>query len=545
MKRWFPIVLLVIFPVALFSQVVYQDISYSAIYDFLDELANLKVITLNSAEKPWSKQYIADKLQEARMNGGSLTGRQKSELAAYSCDYGFYSSGNLQSKDSLAKPKCGKDWNGLGYDPPGYRFRKGIVRLELQPVIGLEFITNSTETISWIQGGGRLSGYIGNHIGYYAGIISRRQSDSLVFPQYFSKVQGVDWKSGRNGAFTNTEFTGGVSVRWQWGDFGFYKDRLIWGNNYNGSNILSGRPPSFPFIQLHIHPAKWIELSYIHGWLTSNVIDSSRSTLEGSSINIIYLHKYIAANLITLIPWKGVGFSLGNSVIYESQNPQLAFLLPFVFYNSIDATLSGYNNNAGQNNQLFFDISVRKIKHLHLYGTLFIDEISFSNLYNSKKESTLVGFKTGFRLAGFPLKNVTLTAEYTRSNPLVYKHFIPSLTFSSDDYCLGYFLRDNSEDVYIGLSYKPLKGLSFDFSYTLQKHGNDYAYTGPNQGYPFLQETTWKEIQYSVRTSYRLINNSCIFIEYLNTDQTGVAEYSPAVFRGSTNTIIAGVNVGF
>jgi len=48
------------------GQVVYEDINNKGIYDFLDELANLKVIEINSVVKPYSRQFIAEKLVEAR-----------------------------------------------------------------------------------------------------------------------------------------------------------------------------------------------------------------------------------------------------------------------------------------------------------------------------------------------------------------------------------------------------------------------------------------------------------------------------------------------
>ena len=64
MKRYI-LLLLFSMPVFSFSQVVYEDINNVGIYEFLDELANLKVITLNSVVKPYSRGYIAEKLEEA------------------------------------------------------------------------------------------------------------------------------------------------------------------------------------------------------------------------------------------------------------------------------------------------------------------------------------------------------------------------------------------------------------------------------------------------------------------------------------------------
>jgi|GEM_PF-2847576 len=60
-------VLLIIFcSMAGTAQVVYEDINNKGIYDFLDELANLKVIEINSVVKPYSRQFIAEKLVEAK-----------------------------------------------------------------------------------------------------------------------------------------------------------------------------------------------------------------------------------------------------------------------------------------------------------------------------------------------------------------------------------------------------------------------------------------------------------------------------------------------
>ena len=88
------------------SQVVYEDITNVGIYEFLDELANLRLITLNSAIKPYSRTYIADKLYEAttadeQVNPKTgepshiLNKRQKKELSFYLQDYQIESSSHV------------------------------------------------------------------------------------------------------------------------------------------------------------------------------------------------------------------------------------------------------------------------------------------------------------------------------------------------------------------------------------------------------------------------------------------------------------------
>ncbi len=53
---------LLLFPLIINAQVVYEHISRKSIYDFLDELSNAKLIEINSAIKPYSRIFIAEKL---------------------------------------------------------------------------------------------------------------------------------------------------------------------------------------------------------------------------------------------------------------------------------------------------------------------------------------------------------------------------------------------------------------------------------------------------------------------------------------------------
>ncbi len=47
------------------AQVVYEPVNNNPIYELLDELTAKKVITINSALKPYSRAYIANKLNQA------------------------------------------------------------------------------------------------------------------------------------------------------------------------------------------------------------------------------------------------------------------------------------------------------------------------------------------------------------------------------------------------------------------------------------------------------------------------------------------------
>jgi hypothetical protein len=64
MKRILLLLPLFLACIPAYSQVAYEDINNIAIYDFLDEMADLRIISLNSAIKPYSRDYIASKLKD-------------------------------------------------------------------------------------------------------------------------------------------------------------------------------------------------------------------------------------------------------------------------------------------------------------------------------------------------------------------------------------------------------------------------------------------------------------------------------------------------
>ena len=61
MKRLALILLTTLLPVLLTGQIVYTDLTNTNIYDFIDELANNKVISITSVIKPYPRELIAQK----------------------------------------------------------------------------------------------------------------------------------------------------------------------------------------------------------------------------------------------------------------------------------------------------------------------------------------------------------------------------------------------------------------------------------------------------------------------------------------------------
>lgn len=540
------------------AQVVYEHVSNAAIYDFLDELANAKIIEINSAIKPYSRVFIAEKLKIAEENRDKLNKRQQQDLDFYMKDYRLELIPNTKGMKPLNLfPKS--EHFATALNPLGFHYRDSIFTASVRPIWGIDYYTNSNGNSYHRWGGLEAFAYITENVGGYTSLRDNYESDMLSDPSFFNQRQGAPTKGSPDGGIEYSEARGGLMASWKWGAIGVVKDHNVWGNGYNGANIFSGRTPSFAQIKLQLTPIRWFEFNYFHGWLVSEVVDSAESHWDGSVYRAVFYPKYIAANMFTFRPVKNLEFSIGNSIVYSDMNVQLAYLIPFLFYKSVDHTLNATDKAgySGGNSQLFFDISSRNIKNLHLFLTVFVDEFSMERITDPDRYN-FISWKGGFRLSNWPVQNLMFTGEYTYTLPLTYQHNISTTTFTSNDYNLGHYLRDNSQDVFFSVRYKPIRGLTVDLSYDLGLHYNNYIYDTSNdvdRNRP-MQDLSWRSNEIALQGRYEFLNNAYVFTglifgnsEGYEVDGLSPQEYldlfTPELFQGKTTTFRVGFNIGF
>ena len=543
----------------IFAQDVPVSFRNEGIYDFLDEIANEGIITLNSAVKPYTNSYILISLDKAEKSRDQLTIRQQKELDFYLRQYEFI---GVKGKNSYTDSKKGNLFTkaprvNLGFLPPGLHYKDSLFTFSIKPIWGIrEYVTGSNRIMhTW--GGVEAWGSIGR-ISIYASLRDNYETEILADTSYFTQEEGGNYKinvQGRKGG-EYSEMRGGVVYGWKWGSIGLVKDQVQWGTNYHGASIFSGRSPSFAMIKLQLKPVKWFELNYIHGWLVSEVVDSSRSyTTTGGDYRTVFRDKYIAANFLTFIPFRGISFSVGNSIVYSDTKVQPAYLIPVMFYKSIDHTLNHDIEN--QNSQMFLDYSIRRIKNLHLYGTIFIDEFSVTRVFDSKKHN-FISQKYGAHLSNWPIRNTSFTFEYTKTNPVVYKHRVPTTTFETNKFNLGNYLRDNSDEVYGAIDLRLFRELLLRGDVTYARHGNEYAYTTGilADELPFMKDVTWENLTLSLTARWEFIHDSWLFLNVAQSNIKGfnvhgeaaqyfLDLYTPKSFQGKNTIITAGLNFGF
>jgi len=530
------------------AQVVFYDDSNKEVYDFLEEMASMKLIQLNNAVLPLTRKDIYTLLHELDSKMESLNARQQKELAFYNQEF----------------VKDGPDYYGLDFIGKGlkrgdvfplrnrkkrydlFHYKDSLFNITLNTRIGGEGTWRSGNLYYQRYVGAVVYGNISSHFSFYADIRDYHESIKLRRENFLTQDIGANYK----GRTDYSEMRGGISASIKWGYLALIKDHLKWGTSYNGSNIFSGRTPSFPMIKMHLDPVKWFSFDYVHGWLVSDVLDSAASYQTGGTTREIMRSKFIAANMLTVRPFKGFHFSFGNSIVYSDRfNP--VYLIPFLFYKSVDHTLNSTgagSNSRGQNSQMFLNIVSRQIKYLQLYATIFADEIKLSTMFKPSQSRNHVSWKVGLRFTAPKSINASLVFEYTRTNPYTYQHFVSTTTFASNSYGIGHYLGGNAEEFYAAIHYKPISRLMVKGAFTLARKGETYAYTIATDGVggKFIPNERLRRYQLDFSVGCQIAHDIKAQVSYQYFKETGLDAYrfAPKNFSSGPHALALSLMIG-
>ncbi|MBK7499890.1 MAG: hypothetical protein IPI19_12550 [Ignavibacteriales bacterium] len=447
-----------------FAQVVYEPL-HRDVYSFLSRLSQKSIIVFDDQVRPVSRKYIAQKLIEASEKLDQLTSLEKEELDFYNQDFkrefDFINNIKTNSSETII----------AGYDSGSrlrlFGYRDNLFSINLSPILGIKIGSRDNEKLTHIWNGIYTYGYIDKYIGFSFDFRDNlEQGNTIDKHKEFSNVTGVDARTDENIIDyppNKMEYSGldaVIATDWSWGSFSFGKDFHEWGYAESGLLVLSQKPPSYGFIRLDIKPVDWFRFNYMHGWLSSDVLDSnSFFYTETGTLSFDYKNKYFAHHSITLTPLEGLDLSLGESIVYDDEL-EFLYLIPIMFFRVADHQLSNQTNEAGGNSQFFFSISSRgHIKNTHLYGTLFIDEITLNGISDPEKQRNQLGFTLGGSVVDLPIENLTFKIEYTKNYPFVYNHYTQSQDYKSSEYNLGHWMGHNADLIYASLKYRILRGL--------------------------------------------------------------------------------------
>jgi hypothetical protein len=482
----------------------------SQVYGYLNRMAQKGLIQLNDLIKPINRVDIQFALNELTSKTDQLNPIEKVELNFYLQEYK-----PLNSNDSIVQI-IKKDINNR------WRFFNIVnsnFELHADPVIGINRVSTDNKNTNQLSSGFEIWGSIGKNKNwgyqvYYrdytetGNIISNNLNESplpgriLVGAQNATSINYSDIRASLNYRFKN----GNISVG---------KDNIIWGYGENGHIILSNKVPSYPYFRLDYNPTKWLSFNYTHAWLNSNITDSSLSYLNNSGRlendkRILFVQKFMATHSIQITPIKGLSLAIGESIIY-SDKMDPGFLIPVNLFKFYDNNRSNYLIEAGSNGQYFFSINSRnQIKNTHLYGSLFIDEIKISALFNKIEKRNQLGYTLGASITDVLIPYLTIGAEYTRVNPFVYNNLIPAQTYTSYGYSLGDWMGNNFDRAILYTKYNPFPKLQlYGRIQKIRKGGNGTIYEQyVMQPQPvFLNTLQYNRTDWLLQVRYEWMNN--------------------------------------
>ena len=592
MKRYLLVILLCVSAWGM-AQNIPVPLTQVKLYDFLDELVTDGVLVHQTAVRPYTRVQVAKMLVEAQAADSLLNTRQKKELAFYLNEYALERdtmvSNYVQYTDhstynvSLADPQF------------SYRSKDNMFKMRLRPILGGNFLMSKKGVIFHRWYGAELQMDIAKHLSIWGSLRDNSWSGDWLSKTYFptdndrrlgarihygaSQLQpalmpiaGVQYKEANYGGdFSDSK--GGISLYAWWGSISVQRENIRWGDAYHASNILSGRAPAAPMISLQLTPCKWFQFDYFHAWLVSNVVDSTyyyvEETTNGAVRNYRPMNKFMAANMFTFTPIKQLSISFGNSIIYAERSIQAAYFIPIAFYKSLDHLLTKGVRTQNQNSQAFASLSVRPVEHLHLYGSMFVDEIKFSRFKPSNKENNPLSYLVGFNWSGWPVKGLSLKAEFVRSYIASYIHSIEVLDYTTNSFDMGHYLGDNAQSIYAELAYRPIRGMLIKASYTNDTKYNSYAYLRNNISAtiaqkPFDHAIFRNEVvqldgvyevhpnmymtltlQYNHARGFDNMKTDALPSEDIGNAQYYLDKYMPRYFQGKNLSVSAAFSFGF
>ena len=516
-----------------YSQTIWENKNVEA-HAYLARMAQKGFIQFNDIIQPIERTKIANALFQLSQQRASLTSIELKELDFYLQEYN-----QDLIADSLIKNEIGFFVKDAHQRPRMFFIHTKDFSLNLDPNVSTNFIVGGGQNITQVSNGLNLWGKVGKKWGYQ---LIYRDVTELGTVRDFYTVNKLDFRRqepktgiilvGLNDdrKINHSDIRATISYSFKNGSISFGKDQIVWGYGENGRIVLSDRAPSFPLIRFDYNPIKWLRFNYFHGWLNSEIVDSTKTypTYNGGvsgDIRIINRQKFIASHTLQFNLKKGLDLAIGESIIYSDQLDP-GFLFPINLFKVYDNNKSNYLINAGSNGQYFLQLSSRnQIKNTHLYGSMFIDEIRLASVFNKAKSRNQLGYTIGGSVTDYFTPYLTLGAEYTRVNPFVYNNLIPAQTYTQFNYPLGDWLGSNFHRKMIFARYNYLPKLKFYTRFQFMNKGGEGSVYDQYNAEPqpkFLSDYQQTRNDFFFQTSYEWFNNCYLRASFEYIDDKNV-----------------------
>lgn len=330
-----------------------------------------------------------------------------------------------------------------------FSFYNNDFQLSLNPKIRFDYLQFPDQQIQRTFGGIELIAQYHDfdfYLSFVDNQIRGNEINNLIFPN--NQTGYVKLKNTKYG-YEYGEVDAYARYKWQNGSLTFGKNPIIYGYENEGQLVISDKIPSVPFLNIDLDLTPWLKFTYSHFWLHSGLIDSNsiRETNVTNRESYDRRKKFMALHFLTILPLENLEITLGESVVYADELEPI-YLIPVMFFRLADHYLMDGEggSDSGDNAQLFAGFKyINQVLNASLYGTLFIDEFSFSSLSGDKNVPSSIAYSVGSSFINPFWKNNYFNIEYSRLNPFVYMNGNNAQDFTSHHYDLGHWIGSNSD----------------------------------------------------------------------------------------------------
>ncbi len=478
------------------------------VVEFLNRMAQKGNIEIFDLVKPLERSKVYSLLTQLQSQQ-KLSSLEKKEVEFYIQLYTF---DDLQS--TVTAPGFSYPGHLPKYGAPVFAYVDKDFRVMADPQIEItKSVYDKKSTL--LSSGFQLMGYAGKRLGFaidYRDVNETGAYDSL---RQDNILPGINRKQTTSNNLLNyAQFNATLHYKLNKGMVSVGQDQHVIGYGKMGDIVLSNKAPSYPFVKLMYEPTRWLQFNYMHAWLQSGVLDSTQTYSLGNTVyggkRQQYIPKFLATHFVQIKIMKGLVVNAGESIVYTDKL-ELPYLIPISFFKAFDNSKFGDNISSGANGQIFMGFSSRnQLPKTHLYGQVFIDEIRVGSIFNESKSRNQWAYQLGASITDVYFPSLTLSAEYTRINPFVYRNFIPAQNYLSANYSLGDWMGANADRLYIGASYKPNVKTGIKAYYVNQFKGGqrsvEYQYFAEPQP-SFGIDPLYKNSQMGLEAYYQLYNN--------------------------------------
>ncbi len=352
-----------------------------------------------------------------------------------------------------------------------YSYNDSLVNFYLDPVFQLKSIYSDKEksSASFLNLGGTFYGSYDDWLGFLvqgsnAVVWGDRKvalNDKNIAQSYSFNHTSINYFDGTKGYMRLEK--GAVNLE-------IGRERILWGNGYLDRTILSDNPQLFDFIKFNFSYKK-LRYDFIHGWLvqqpTITYIDSLIGNVKSKS------SKYVAISRLGFNATNNLNFGITQMIIYSGRPFELAYLNPFLFWESAQRSMNDLDNSF-----LSFDGRYLLTNGLEVSSSIIFDDIDFKLLFQGhwNRNNNGVEWQTGMMLTNPILPNdLKIKLEYLQARPYIFSHpgIGEALTYTNNGYLLGADMQPNSSRISAEVSYRFSSNFNFSLKYIYSLHGDN------------------------------------------------------------------------